>query len=520
MQSSQAPLLLAALCTGKPPPSLGELIPKLLQSPTLRYSEPNNHADLDRELNAAKAGVVILVINDKEEFRLALEFLARHAALIQQGLLRPLAFSFIRHPKIPTLLRAKGVVIVFDDTATPRSLALRIQQNIQAITDRQRKDEAKRDNLGKRELGTTAGALGSAPASAQREIVWLPALTDEADYWLIDKKTDVRNVMGRWFVDLVGPSTNIGNWEPIQHGTLGKGLVWRTRASADSLFELSGGEWIFLGQAAEPNWTTQRWKLMGREPKLCFVKTDGTIVTRVNFEPPARIILTENSPQAATLLSSIQATWAMEVKTVKGAAPVASTEWNDDNSSRAPGQEEVDNAFEREMILATNRGLGQGQGGPQTARTEDAFGGRFGIDDVGGALNLGSGLSDLKLGAEAFESFDLVVTILEVRADQPINPLPVILVENSATELCLEVPAGLLQPQLRPVLKFSSATKDPRLNFSISATVQAVEELGDGIALATLGVQGRHLDGLESLAQAYAQRQREAEEFLKVAKGF
>jgi hypothetical protein len=108
---------------------------------------------------------------------------------------------------------------------------------------------------------------------------WVEALDLEDDIWILKAESDVKKVLSKWLIRLLGPSPYIGQWNEV------KGGVWRfdIKESEKELYCPNPGAWFFHGdQRPDFVWKENIWMISGDSFDLYF-KDGDKIYTRLKL---------------------------------------------------------------------------------------------------------------------------------------------------------------------------------------------------------------------------------------------
>ena len=177
------------------------------------------------------------------------------------------------------------------------------------------KDEKKRapgdpkldvDGMGSSEREKNPDALGSGS-----EIKFVEAIQLQSDCWILENKKDARNVMGRWLIEIIGPSPSVGSWTESKKSA-GEWEWTPKKSDTKDPFIVEQGTWTYKGREPEFIWKTNRWQFVGRKPVLGFYYEGELYGMRFRLDKNKTLLIAENSERAKGLLPLIQATFACE----------------------------------------------------------------------------------------------------------------------------------------------------------------------------------------------------------------
>jgi hypothetical protein len=108
---------------------------------------------------------------------------------------------------------------------------------------------------------------------------WVEALDLEDDIWILKAESDVKKVLSKWLIRLLGPSPYIGQWNEV------KGGIWRfeIKESEKDLYCPNPGAWFLHGdQRPDFVWKENIWMITGDSFDLYF-KDGDKVYTRLKL---------------------------------------------------------------------------------------------------------------------------------------------------------------------------------------------------------------------------------------------
>jgi hypothetical protein len=154
----------------------------------------------------------------------------------------------MNHPRVIALLKSKGIHEIIDFNTNIKALNHKIKNSFLLVT--QTFQRLQNQNI---RASTVIGNEAAARARAARnestnEIQWEKPNEHPNDIWWIPSSKNLRNVMGRWLIDMLGPGPAAGAWEETTYERNGeRGWVWKPRISTDLTFmPRSGRSWVHL----------------------------------------------------------------------------------------------------------------------------------------------------------------------------------------------------------------------------------------------------------------------------------
>lgn len=279
----------------------------------------------------SKKIIGIICVGDKTELMSALTFLAAMTPRISVGTVRVIIINKITHPKIPLMLKGKGASEVLDYQINQKAMSFKFNTYLKLVHqayEKKVKNESKlpvqKGTLGSNVKGSSSKVALSQPGDSGAEIVWEKALNFKSDIWLVNSKKDVRCVLGRWLIHLVGPGPTAGNFEPSTLTFAGeKGWVWTPRKGKEKEFVKDEGKWVFFGRQPEFLWKSNVWSFVSNHPTLAFYVGEDATVFRMLCENGVKLMIPGNSESAKKLMPQIHESIQNTIKFKNSTAKIA-----------------------------------------------------------------------------------------------------------------------------------------------------------------------------------------------------
>jgi c-di-GMP-binding flagellar brake protein YcgR len=293
MSTESRTFLITYLSSAKTPDSFKEVLPKLGLNPKIRSQKMSSVQKMITALNAHDGGLCIFFLSERTDLSHLVNFLSLQGDAIHNRTVYPIVFDLLNSASVSDFLRRQPGLVLLDKSATSQTLVDKIQQGFKTVYGNNQLQSEKREE--------------------QQEISWLSPLKEVPDYWLVSNKTHVRRIMGRWLIELSGPSPNAGLWEAVEIPGMGAGFAWRPRATS-GIFHHPKGEWVFFGRRPELDATTSRWRFVHEQPKLIYFKDGKPNAYRINAIHAGSITVSENPTNAQAIWAEIQATYEVLIK--------------------------------------------------------------------------------------------------------------------------------------------------------------------------------------------------------------
>lgn len=264
---------------------------------TLQVHEATSVADVGKQIAQYNQGLLIFSVRDKNDLVEVVNCLATHQNLVKGRFLRVVGVCYMEHPEVIKLLMKRGVADILPTNLTSKALKHKISQSFK-ILERYHAGHAQdlaRDaaNAASQEKKNVV-SIRNKP-SVQRT----PPLTLMSDCWLVRKDKDLRQIQGRWLVDLLGPGPSIASWDETPRSNMNAPeWVWTLR-QPNTQFVSEEGSWIFKGRKPEFVWTENRWRFVGEQAELVFVRNGEILAYRIKCNHAQNVLeVAENSEQA------------------------------------------------------------------------------------------------------------------------------------------------------------------------------------------------------------------------------
>jgi hypothetical protein len=535
----------------KQPPVLAALVQQLeAQKGRLEFEVLREASGILRSVEQTTMTVLVLTLHEKEELVEVLNVLTQMQSRIQSGLLRAMILNGMNHPRVIALLKAKGVQEILDFNTNIKALNHKIKNAFLVLT--QTFQRLQNQNIrASTVVGNDAAARGARGArnESTTEITWEKPTEHANDIWWIPSVKNLRNVMGRWLIDMLGPGPAAGFWEETTYERNGeKGWVWKIRVSTDPTFMPKPGRWIFFGRQPEFVWQKNLWAFVSKMPYLAFYAEGQSESEFVRIDPtgPGRLKVYENSEVARLYLPKIQASLEASLKLSKaeasneirgnfdggnadssvggtdfmpsGTMPSGTTAANYSSSgggeAPAPGWNDHSGAVgfgfkAKDLRVAEDKAKAKWRNA--LTSEVDGLGGKLGLEDIKQA--------GLVSGAKSFDKMTLEVRPHSRNGAEIAKKNLVRVIEMTATRGTFEFPQPAIIAEDRFIFKVEFRLADVEKKFDLEWTVESVQPIDGAGSLVEGAFAGVALAELAQILKLVAQRQLELKDFFLVAKG-
>jgi hypothetical protein len=484
---------------------------------SIEVQEPKSEKEIIELVRKFGAGLIVFCIRNKEDFTLVLNCTVSASVMIKRRYLRLIGVNHIQHPSVPEMLLKRGCTDIFPPNASAKSIKHKITQSLKILETYRVVGEGAPKFTGQdvkqAEKSGSPKSASKAPVSTRKKhtIEKVSSLTLKSDCWLLRKERDIRQVQGRWIVDLVGPGPCAGLWE--ETGQNSGFWEWKTKPLPESVgdirdFVKDEGLWVFSGRKPEFVWDLGRWRFLGDAPELSFIFREKVLACRFKVIG-MRMEYAENSDYARAKLPLIIRTIENEVTFKK------------ETLKHRPDKSFEDEKKESKLFdISLKRDQGK-----ETLMSweEDA------PDEPSPELSIDLGPRD--------EGRELEIDLGEEPEPAPFNEAPkpklkvwldtgtAMLVDATPIEiaestLVVEVPSKKFAAGQSLHLIMNDGLKGKNSESRVPAVLKLVEPLDGETDLVTVQIQDGVKISLEPIQKAFEERQAEIQNFLKAARGW
>ncbi|MCM0605995.1 MAG: hypothetical protein KA715_07880 [Xanthomonadaceae bacterium] len=487
------------------PPSLAELEVYSKDLENIEFLKTNTIAAAVLQTQKASIAVCLICVSEKSDLVSLMSLLETTSPEITAGTLRVIAINKLAHEKIPLMLKGKGCFEVLDFKVGKKEFNFKLNNYIKLARqahNRLVKDaELSGSDVSKKSLSKIAAKNNQ---DGKTVISWDKQLDHSSDFWLITNKKNIRNVLGQWLIQILGPGPASGSWEKSEL-TLGKKQGWEWKVGPQFLdtFKVSEGRWIFFGREPEFSWKDNLWSLVSRQPVLAYYVENEPTAYRMISEDPKRLLITENSKHGNNFLEAIQKT-IDNLKTFK-----------DEKKKSSAFDDLIDEELDKTHPADVT------QEAPKDSSIND--------DQMYRDFNTGS-LKDArqdeeelpwKAGADAMETLKLELFVKQKNSVDINPPILVELIEVQDHNIILDIPAGSVN--LSDLLNIDvcmteGKTKNETTIEVVADHFESEEEEGRIMVLAYT-TDDRTRKKVKNILDIYIKKQQFLLDFLTAAKG-
>ncbi|MFP5490309.1 MAG: hypothetical protein ACLGG0_02325 [Bacteriovoracia bacterium] len=292
-----------------------------------------NDKEVVQVITTSPATLVIASVVTKEDLAQVLSFLKTQRRLLKDGNMKVSVVNYLNNKQVETALMKLGCQEVMDPSMKSKALKFKMDFWKKALSIGVNKTHESQ-NLNVKEKAAAEAkqqkAAAEAKAAEVKPIVWTEPLKHVDDMWINKAQSDVKKVLNRWMIKIMGPSPFVAQWTEVQ----GQRGVWQFvfKEGARESFHMADGHWYFSGdQKPDFVWKENLWLISGQKFQLYYQEDDETIIRfRAN---PQSVEVSKNSNYALSREKLIIETFDQEVLVKKGMLDNSKTEIEDDEKA-------------------------------------------------------------------------------------------------------------------------------------------------------------------------------------------
>ncbi len=261
-------------------------------------------------IEASPATLVIASVAGKDQLSAVINFLKTHRRVVKESNIKFSVVNFLNNKQVEAALMKMGCQEVMEPTMRDKALKFKIDFWKKSLSVSQKKEAEMKVTLAAKQVET--GDKGAGPVNP---ISWIEALKCVDDMWLIKSQQDVKKVLTRWMVKMVGPSPFVAQWIEVP----GQRGVWKFtfKEVIRDTFHSADGDWIFKGeQKPEFVWKENLWMVSGINFQL-YYQDENEIISRFRASPQA-VEVSKNSSYALSRERAIVESFDQEILVKKG----------------------------------------------------------------------------------------------------------------------------------------------------------------------------------------------------------
>lgn len=274
-------------------------------SPELKVEDlQGNPQDIVTFLSGEKSALLFFSLGSKDDLVALANFVKMSKKELRDLPHKVIVVNFTGNKNIEKAIMKMGILDILEDGIKPRALRFKIDFWVKSLAHSLKNKPQKES---KRELKTSDSNQQEKKVDAP---VWIPAIEQEADIWLVKNELEIKKILNRWLVKFSAPSPHVASWVEVE----GQAGIWKfdVKSSHRGLFLLTEGTWYFRGDSKpEFHWKEQQWSMAGTQMELFFQK-EKNIFPRFYIKDKI-LHIAKNSDYALTKQQLIQETLDQEL---------------------------------------------------------------------------------------------------------------------------------------------------------------------------------------------------------------
>lgn len=268
-------------------------------------------AALRSAILATPASIVLVSLRNVDHLRDLLELSDSISSKLEDQYTMIIPIIDDDHPRVNAVLKRMGCPDIFNAKANDRGLIVKVERFLGLV--------ARNFALKKKPVGLAALDGGAGNLQLTGRVQMVAELQLSSDFWLLHRDNDARKVMGKWFIEMIGPSSHMGRWHPLK-STKEEGERWEFRvegSGAAKTFYTPDGRWVFFGAKPEFNYEACKWVFISDRPRLVFVKYNEGIALGSRFElspSGTNLEVSFNSKTALDRMPFIRSSYELEYR--------------------------------------------------------------------------------------------------------------------------------------------------------------------------------------------------------------
>lgn len=274
-------------------------------SPELKVEDlQGNPQDIITFLSGEKSALLFFSLGSKDDLVALANFVKMSKKTLKDLPHKVIVVNFTGNKNVEKAIMKMGILDILEDGIKPRALRFKIDFWVKSLAHSLKNKPHKES---KREVKTSDSSQQEKKVDVP---VWIPAIEQEADIWLVKNELEIKKILNRWLVKFSAPSPHVASWAEVE----GQAGIWKfdVKSSHRGLFLLTEGTWYFRGEnKPEFHWKEQQWTMAGTQMEL-FYQQDKNIFPRFYIKDKT-LHIAKNSEYALTKLQMIQETLDQEL---------------------------------------------------------------------------------------------------------------------------------------------------------------------------------------------------------------
>lgn len=330
------------------------LVEALRSAPELRVEDmEGNPQDIVTFLSGEKSALLFVSLGSKDDLVALANLVKMSKRALKDVPHKIIVVNFTGNKNVEKAIMKMGILDILEEGIKPRALRFKIDFWVKSIAH----------TLKNKPLTETKKEMKSVEVAQVEKRndspQWIKPLDQESDIWLVKNELEIKKILGRWLVKIMGPSPHVASWSEIE----GQRGIWRfqVKDSHKNLFLLGEGVWIFRGDnKPEYNWKEHLWTMAGDRIEL-FYQNEKAVFPRF-FIKEKVLQIAKNSDFAKTKQAIIEETFNQEhifKKEVDGPVEIQGIENDGVSFADLKGKSSTDNLGSGPLSGKTKAGADQ-----------------------------------------------------------------------------------------------------------------------------------------------------------------
>lgn len=251
--------------------------------------------DLATFLSTIPAGLVIASLKNKDDLVQIASYIKLGKKVAKDCAVKVVVINFSGDRTYEKAIAKLGILDLVEPSINTKALKFKLDFWMKSLTA-----QAKLTNKGETQQKVVKNTDQNKQAAGEKKPdpsipVWNPPLELEDDIWLVKNEAEVKKILGKWLIRIVGPSPYVGQWAELKSG------LWRydIKESEKEMFVPNEGAWYFAGdQKPDFVWKENNWLISGESFDL-FFKDSKQITSRLKSKDKI-LTICKNSLYAKT----------------------------------------------------------------------------------------------------------------------------------------------------------------------------------------------------------------------------
>ncbi|GEM_PF-2752869 len=280
------------------------LVESLNSAPQLKVEDlQGNPQDIVTFLSGEESALIFISLASKDDLVALANLVKMSRKVLRDVPHKFIVVNFTGNKNVERAIMKMGILDILDANLKSRALRFKIDFWVKSLAHSV-KNKPLADN--KREVKKTE----TAQTEKKNDVpLWINPLELESDIWLVKNELEIKKILGRWLVKLMGPSSHVATWVEVE----GQSNFWRfqVKDSYRSDLHVGDGDWFFRGDnKPDYNWKEHLWTMAGDKIELIYLY-DKKITPRFVIKDKV-LHIAKNSDYAKTKIQIIEETFKQE----------------------------------------------------------------------------------------------------------------------------------------------------------------------------------------------------------------